>query len=102
MELLNILHALGIPAAYMKFDKVMTPPYAVYYGDGQEQFTADDTPYVKKTLYTLEYYFAEKSAAREQELEEALTAGGFAYDKSADAYISDEKVSVIYYTTWRK
>ena len=102
MKIIDLLKGLGIPATYMRFTQKQRPPYAVYYGDGQDKMIADDVPYVKRENYTVEYYFAEKSAAKEAQLEEEFTAQGFAYDKSEDVYISDEKINVIYYTVWRK
>ena len=90
-----------MPAAYMKFGKKMKPPYAVYYGAGQESFTADGRPYTTRNIYTVEYYFIDKSLDKENDLEAAMIAAGFRYDKSEDVYIEDEKMNVIYYTVWR-
>lgn len=102
MSVIELLQSLGIPATYMKFDKQQRPPYAVYYGAGQDKYVADNVPYQKRNDYTVEYYFRDKSAANENALEAKFTAEGYAYEKSEDVYISDEKMNVIYYTVWRK
>ena len=102
MKIIDLLKGLGIPATYMRFTQKQRPPYAVYYGAGQDKMIADDVPYVRRENYTVEYYFAEKSSAKEAQLEAQLIGEGFAYDKSEDVYISDEKINVIYYTVWRR
>ena len=101
MTILEILHSLGIPANYMKFDRRVNPPYAVYYGAGQDQWVADNGQFTKRNTYTIEYYFNEKDSTKESDLEDAFTAQGFRYEKSEDVYIQDEKMDVIYYTVWR-
>lgn len=101
MELLNILDGLHIPAAYGKFDKPQKPPFAVYLGEDQTRFFAENRIYAKKNVYDLEYYFEKKNSAKEDELEEALIEDGWTYEKSEDTYIEDESVFVIYYTVWR-
>ena len=50
----------------------------------------------------MEYYFTKKDEVAEDALEEALLAGGFLYEKSADVFDESESVWVIYYSVWRK
>ena len=102
MDLINILSDLRIPAAYGKFDKPPRPPFAVYLGAGQQRFFGDNTIFSKVNDYTLEYYFVKKSEAREDELEAALLANDYIYEKSEDDYIDEDDIFVIYYTLWRK
>ena len=93
---------LGIPCAYSHFskddeDKPSAPPYIVYLGGGQDNFTADNSYYYQRNRYQLEYYFTEKDEDQEAQIEKLLLDNGFLYDKSEDVYIEDEGVFVIYY-----
>ena len=101
MSVVEMLNTLGMPVTYMTYQKQTRPPFIAYHGDGQQKFIADDIPYLTQNEYTVEYYFTDKSSAREADIEAAFTACGYAYDKSEDVYISDEKLNVIYYTIWR-
>lgn len=101
-ELMTVLRATGLPAAFGFFDEEQTPPYLVYTGAGQEQFRADNTVYEKENVYQVEYYFTAKDEAAEEAIEEALLAGGFLYEKNPDTYDESQNVWVIYYETWRK
>lgn len=89
--------ALNAPVAYSHFTQPVTPPYLVYLGGGQEQFEADDTIYWRRNVYTIEYYFERKDEAKETSIENLILSAGFQYAKSADAYIQDEGLFVIYY-----
>lgn len=101
MTIMEILNSLGIPAAYGRFQTEQTPPYVVYLGGGQAQFLADDTYYKRREEYSVEYYFRKKNAEAETELENAFLQAGWRYDKSEDVYLEDERIFVIYYTTWQ-
>ena len=105
----NVLKAINLPSAYMTFQSgiytdeegneiKVDPPFVVYLGAGQQQAYADDTIYWSEDTYTLEYYFIEKSSKLEEEIEAAILAERFHYEKSEDAYIDDEDIFVIYYT----
>lgn len=94
---------LKIPCAYSHFrndDGTIpdSPPYVVYLGAGQTDFSADNTYIWKRNNYQIEYYFTEKNEAQEAEIEKLLLDNGFQYDKSDDVFIDDENVFVIYYT----
>jgi hypothetical protein len=58
---------------------------------------ADNTHYWRENTYQVEYYFTEKNEALEADIEDALLAAGFNYDKSEDVFIESEDVFVIYY-----
>lgn len=97
MSIYETLQSLDMPCAYSHFRTKQKPPYIVYIGNGQNQFRADDTRYWYKNQYQVEYYFTTKNEANEDAIEQALTDGGFTFDKSEDIYIETEDVSVIYY-----
>lgn len=93
---------LQIPCTYSHFRKEdgevpAGPPYAVYIGAGQSDFSADNTYYWKKNQYRIEYYFTKKDEGQEAAIENILLANGYQYDKSEDVYIEAEDVYVIYY-----
>lgn len=92
---------LEIPIIYLNFKSdeknVVQPPFIAYTGIGQDKFLCDNTIYVKRNSYRLEYYFTTKDEELENKLEDFLLELGFIYTKSGDISISDENVSVIYY-----
>ena len=102
MTLFQILQSIGLPCAYSHFtdkgrDKPKAPPYLVYIGEGQDDFTADNTYYWRRNRYRVEYYFIDKSEETEAKIEKALLDNGLLYDKSEDVYVEGEGVFVIYY-----
>ena len=101
MTIFETLQSIGLPCAYSHFrdDGVApkAPPYLVYLGAGQDTFQADNTHYYRENRYQVEYYFKTKSEETEAEIEDALLANGFLYEKSEDVYIESEGVFVIYY-----
>ena len=101
MTLFETLQTLKIPCVYSHFkDKASPkkPPYIAYIGQGQNTFDADNTHYYRANTYQIEYYFTEKNEKLEADLEDALLANGYLYEKSEDVYIESEGVFVIYYT----
>lgn len=107
-RLKEALQSTGIPWAYMLFrDKTFVdeegieheviPPFLVYYGAGQEKRSADNTHYWSQDIYNVEYYFSEKNETNEEELEAALLAAGFQFEKSEDVYLEDEDLFAVYY-----
>lgn len=102
------LNSAGLPWAYMLFrgetytdekgrECEVKPPFLVYYGSGQNKRSADDTRYWSENTYNIEYYFEEKNESNEEEIEAALLAAGFQFDKSEDVYLEDEDLFAIYY-----
>lgn len=101
MTLFETLQTIGLPCAYSHFRDDSTapkaPPYLVYLGAGQDTFQADNTHYYRENRYQVEYYFKDKNEETEAEIEDALLANGFLYEKSEDVYIESEGIFVIYY-----
>lgn len=100
MTIQEILTATGLPVRYSHFTTPQEPPFIVYLGDGQTHAAADNGYILKRNNYQVEYYFTKKDEEAEDAIETALEQGGFLFDKSADAYISEENVFVIYYTAY--
>jgi hypothetical protein len=101
-SIFETLQQLDIPVAYSHFKEDQAPPYVVYIGNGQDQYMADDGVYKKSNVYQVEYYFTKKNEALEDEIEQTLTEALFVYEKSADTWLEDEEVFVIYYDVARK
>lgn len=100
MTIFETLKSTGLPCVYSHFketDSVISPPYIVYIGNGQDVFEADNTHYWRENRYQVEYYFTSKNEQNETAIEDALLANGYLYDKSEDVYIESEGVFVIYY-----
>lgn len=100
MTIQEALTQTGLPVRYSHFKTPKSLPYIVYIGDGQNTFPADNTFYDRHNLYQVEYYFNKKDEAAENALEQALLDSGFFYEKSADAYIEDQDIFLIYYSVW--
>lgn len=96
-QLYEILSDLKIPVVYMRTKEVQPLPYIVYLGDGQNQFSADNTYYTKQNNYRIELYFKAKDESLEEEIEDLLLDNGLQYDKSDDIYISSQDCFEIYY-----
>lgn len=93
----SILLTTGLPVAYSHFQTAQTPPYIVWTGSGQNTFGADNTWYHRQNTYQIEYYFTKKNEANEAAIEDALLNAGMQYVKSADLFIEDQNVYLIYY-----
>ena len=93
----NVLQGTGLPCAYSHFKTPQEPPYIVYIGNGQNVLEADNTHYWRRNTYQVEYYFTAKNEQNEADIEDALLAAGYLYDKSEDVFIEDQNVFVIYY-----
>lgn len=96
--ILDVLELTGLPCAYSHFKTKQEPPYLVYIGAGQFDFSADNSYIHKRNLYQVEYYFTLKDESLEDTIETTLLNAGYLYDKSEDIFIDDEGVFVIYYT----
>lgn len=101
-DIMTVLVSTGLPCAYSHFRDVpgtepQEPPFLVYIGRGQYRFEADNTYYHRRNLYQIEYYFKQKDEANEDAIEQALLQAGFLYEKSADVYLNDLDVFLIYY-----
>lgn len=96
-ELVTALETTGLPVRYSHFAKKQQSPYIVYYGNGQGIFDADNTVYVKKNKYMVQFWFQEKDPDMEEAIESALVAAGWRYEKSEDIWNESEGVFGIYY-----
>ena len=93
----EVLKSTGLPCAYSHFKTAQKPPYIVYIGNGQDNFSADNLFYHSTNRYQVEYYYKKKDERKERKIETALINAGYMYEKSEDVYIEDQGLFVIYY-----
>lgn len=97
MTILQVLQSTGLPVAYSHFRTAQQPPFLVYIGNGQSNFSADNTFYHSANEYRIEYYFEKKNEQNERAIETALLSNGYQYEKSEDTYITEQNLFVLYY-----
>lgn len=93
MELAEIkrkLDTLGIPVAYLRFNKPQTLPFAVYYESATEIKGADSYNLYREVTITIELYTDKKTPLLERQLENLFRDTEI--DKAADTYIKDENM----------
>lgn len=97
-EIVNIVEETGLPNAYDHFAEgdAPDPPYIVFMLPGRDDFLADNKPYVKVTMLTLELYTEYKDPEREEQIEAVLESHEIIYDKS-ETWISSEKLYEVIY-----
>lgn len=96
MSIFEVLSDI-LPCVYSASTEKVPPPYLAYRGNGQTNFSADDTYYYTQNNYIVEYYFVKKDPYTEQLIEQRLLENGYRYEKSEDIQLSDEGVNLIYY-----
>jgi len=97
MTIFNLIKTLDYPVAYGYHNTRPELPYFCIIGAGQEQFEADNTYYIRKDNWQIEYYFRKKDPELEATIEDLLLENGYKYEKSEDVYIEGEDVFLIYY-----
>ena len=97
MNPMETLKKTGLPVAYGFFKEPTPLPYICYIGAGQVVHDHDNTNYYAEDNWQIELYFRKKDESLEKKIEQALSDGGYCYEKSEDAYIEDDGVFVIYY-----
>lgn len=97
MSIFNVLKSTGLPVAYSHFRTAVNPPFVVYTGNGQENFSADNTFYHSRNSYLIQYCYVKKNEKAEAAIEAALLAAGYQYEKSEDTFNQDADLFEIYY-----
>lgn len=91
MELNEIyakLKTIGIPIAYLKFDKPQKLPFAVYYESGTGIKGADNYNLYRELTITVELYTNKKDTRLERAVENLFRDREIT--KYSDAYLKDE------------
>ena len=97
-EIVNMIDETGLPNAYDHFAEgdSPAPPYIAFMLPGRDDFLADNKPYVKVTMLTLELYMEYKDPECEEQIEAVLESHEIIYDKS-ETWISSEKLYEVIY-----
>lgn len=98
-KIIEDIKNLGVPVRYRNFKSPPLVPYAVYYEDDTDNFSADNIVYQKRTNYVLEFYENKKDQAAEEKIEEVLDQNEVYWEKE-EMYIESEKLlmTVFYFT----
>lgn len=95
-EICGRLKTIGIPVAYLAFDKPQKLPFIAYYEADGEITGADDYDLYRRKNIVVEIYSAKKDVALERKVEALFRE--FELDKAVDKYLSDEKMFMTAYT----
>lgn len=95
----GMLERLGIPFNYREFteEAAVPPPFALWYFDSSNNFSADDRVYCKIYELDIELYTREKDFELEAKLEDILTESGLYWDKEEQWIESEDLYEVLYY-----
>lgn len=98
-RLISIIKEMGIPYAYDHFVEGETPdpPFLCYLLPGSDNFSADGKVYHRISEVRLELYTDFKDLSSEQQVETALDAAGFFYNKT-ETWIDSEKLYEVLYS----
>lgn len=88
----------GIAVAFSHFTGEVTPPYMVYLVPTTDNFNADNITYQVIRELEVELYTRENTLQTESLLENAMTYFGFAWDKTSQTWIDEDKVFMSVYT----
>lgn len=90
-KIIEDIKNLGVPVRYRNFKSPPPVPYAVYYEDDTDNFSADNIVYQKRTNYVLEFYENKKDQAAEEKIEKVLDRNEVYWEKE-EMYIESEKL----------
>ncbi|MBR4627784.1 MAG: hypothetical protein IKO47_08815 [Ruminococcus sp.] len=95
-EIYARLNTLGIPVAYLKFNKPQSLPFAVYYEAGTDIKGADGYNLFRDVTVTVELYCEKKQPQLERQIERLFRE--YEIVKSSDIYIEDEDMFMTSFT----
>ena len=88
-----------VPIRYRVYRSKPPIPYAVYYEDVTENYTADNIVYLEITDYILELYTEKKDYEIENKIEQIFAANDTPWEKE-ESYIEKERlIMTAYYFT---
>ncbi len=99
-ELNTFIAGLGLPYAYNEFPNgtEQAPPFICFLLDVSNDLAADNKNYAKIRELTIELYTDNKDFALENQIETALTGGGFVYSREEDR-LDTERMTLVSYRT---
>ena len=86
----------GFQYAYGVFKKPVEPPHLIAITRETDNFMADDKAYFVKTPIQLDYTYEDKNVEEQEKIEKNIL-GDFAWNKTEETYLSDERVWQVSY-----
>lgn len=86
----------GFQYAYGVFKKKVEPPHLVAICKDTDNFMADNKVYSKDTPIQLDYTYIDKDIEMQNKIENEIL-GDIAWNKSEEAYLSDEQIWQVSY-----
>lgn len=86
----------GFQYAYGVFKEPVEPPHLVAICRETNNFMADNKVYLKETLIQLDYTYINKDIDMQSKIENEIL-GDVAWNKTEEAYLSDEKIWQVSY-----
>ena len=96
----TMIESVGIPYAYHQFadDTGQEPPFICFFYGNSNDFSADDTNYIRIERLYIELYTDEKDFALESTIETTLNTNNLVFAKE-QTYIDSERMHETIYTT---
>lgn len=95
-EIYAKLKTLGVPVAYLKFNKPQKLPFVVYFEAGGNVEGADNYNLYRRKTIKIEIYTAKKDVSLERKVEGLFR--DIELDKDVDTYLPDEEMFMTAYT----
>lgn len=97
-QVANVISGIGYPYAYRAFpdNTKKSPPYIVYFYDGNDDFYADNINYQEIVGLRIELYTRNKDFTAEAAVETALRNADISWVKD-EVYVEEEKMYLIVY-----
>ncbi|MBQ9611943.1 MAG: hypothetical protein IJV14_05070 [Lachnospiraceae bacterium] len=97
-DIVSMTEETGLPSAYDHFAEGQSPdpPFLLFLLPGDDNFSADGSPYLKVTVVHFELYTDYKDPELEKRIEAVLEGHGLFYDKS-EVWIESEKLYEVLY-----
>lgn len=86
----------GFKYAYGRFSKAVEPPHLVAFEQQSDNFFADNRVYRKDRPIQLDYTYIDKNIDLQNKIEDEIL-GDISWNKSEEAYLSDEDVWQVSY-----
>lgn len=95
-EVCTKLKILGVPVAYLKFNKPQKLPFVVYFEAGGDVEGADNFNLYRRKEIKIEIYTAKKDVSLERKVEELFHDTEL--EKHVDTYLPDEEMFMTAYS----
>ena len=98
-QVASMIESIGVPSAYHHFTHTdVSPPFVLFYYDRSEDFTADNTNYLKVNSLTIELCIDERDFDLENRIGTILKENDLVYSKT-ETYLESERMYVVAFFT---